>query len=140
MSETELIKEAMRYAISQLPGAEEMLNIKAENESLKEKIEELEDRMDAKQLTRQADCQWRARAQGSMNVPVDIFAHGQLLEDMDEMVLQQASNVARLPGIVGTSMAMPDAHWGYGFPIGGVAAMDAEEGVISPGGVGYDIN
>ena len=96
--------------------------------------------MDAKQLIQHADCQWRAQAQGTMNVPVDIFAHGQLLNDMDEMVLQQASNVARLPGIVGTSMAMPDAHWGYGFPIGGVAAMDPDEGVISPGGVGYDIN
>jgi tRNA-splicing ligase RtcB len=96
--------------------------------------------MDAKQLTRRADCQWRAQAQGSMNVPVDIFAHRELLDDMDEMVLQQASNVARLPGIVGASMAMPDAHWGYGFPIGGVAAFDPDQGgVISAGGVGFDI-
>ena len=96
--------------------------------------------MDRKQLKRQADCQWRARAQGSMNVPVDIFAHAQLLDGMDEMVLQQASNVASLPGIVGTSMAMPDAHWGYGFPIGGVAAFDLQQGgVISAGGVGFDI-
>ena len=53
---------------------------------------------------------------------------------------QQAANVAHLPGIVTASLAMPDIHWGYGFPIGGVAAFDLEEGVISPGGVGYDIN
>ena len=53
---------------------------------------------------------------------------------------EQAANVATLPGIVGKSLAMPDIHWGYGFPIGGVAATDAEEGVISPGGVGFDIN
>jgi tRNA-splicing ligase RtcB len=58
----------------------------------------------------------------------------------DDQCLQQVVNVAHLPGIVGASLAMPDIHWGYGFPIGGVAAMDAEEGVISPGGVGYDIN
>ena len=54
--------------------------------------------------------------------------------------LQQVRNVAFLPGIVGYSLAMPDIHWGYGFPIGGVAAFDEEEGVVSPGGVGYDIN
>jgi tRNA-splicing ligase RtcB len=53
---------------------------------------------------------------------------------------EQTANVAMLPGIVGRSMAMPDIHWGYGFPIGGVAAFDAEKGIISPGGVGYDIN
>src|SRR5262249_16371251 len=57
-----------------------------------------------------------------------------------EKPLEQVRNVACLPGIVGYSVAMPDIHWGYGFPIGGVAAMDAEQGVISPGGVGYDIN
>ncbi len=57
-----------------------------------------------------------------------------------DMAPDQVANVATLPGIVGSSLAMPDIHWGYGFPIGGVAAMDAEEGVISPGGVGYDIN
>ena len=64
--------------------------------------------MDSKQLVRQADCQWRAQAREGMHVPVDIFAHRALLDDMDDMVLQQASNVARLPGIVGTSMAMPE--------------------------------
>ncbi len=59
---------------------------------------------------------------------------------LNDEALEQVANVATLPGILGKSMAMPDIHWGYGFPIGGVAAMDAEEGVISPGGVGYDIN
>ena len=54
--------------------------------------------------------------------------------------LNQVANVAWLPGIVGPSMAMPDNHWGYGFPIGGVAGFDIETGVVSPGGVGYDIN
>src|SRR5438034_6527266 len=53
---------------------------------------------------------------------------------------EQVANVATMPGILGAAMAMPDIHWGYGFPIGGVAAFDAEEGVVSPGGVGYDIN
>src|SRR5581483_950975 len=59
---------------------------------------------------------------------------------MDDAVFVQAANVATLPGIVGASCVMPDAHWGYGFPIGGVAAMDVREGVISPGGIGFDIN
>ncbi len=64
-----------------------------------------------------------------------------MIEDMrDDPALNQVANVACLPGIVGYSLAMPDIHWGYGFPIGGVAAFDAEDGVISPGGVGYDIN
>jgi tRNA-splicing ligase RtcB len=75
-----------------------------------------------------------------MRVPVRIFATEKLLQEMDEKVFEQAANVATLPGIVGASFAMPDAHWGYGFPIGGVAAMDPEEGVISPGGIGFDIN
>lgn len=57
-----------------------------------------------------------------------------------EESMKQVENVACLPGILGASMAMPDIHWGYGFPIGGVAAFDVENGIISPGGVGYDIN
>ncbi|HEQ79273.1 MAG TPA: RtcB family protein [Euryarchaeota archaeon] len=70
-----------------------------------------------------------------------IYSDSRMLEQvMSDNALEQVSNVAMLPGIVGRSLAMPDIHWGYGFPIGGVAAMDAEEGVISPGGVGYDIN
>lgn len=80
-------------------------------------------------------------ATGGMRVPGLIIATEELMKDMDiEQPLAQVCNVAHLPGIVGYSIAMPDIHWGYGFPIGGVAAMDAEEGVISPGGVGYDIN
>lgn len=76
-----------------------------------------------------------------MKVPGLIIASKQLLEDPAlEQPLQQVKNVAHLPGIIGHSIAMPDIHWGYGFPIGGVAAMDPEHGVISPGGVGYDIN
>lgn len=70
-----------------------------------------------------------------------VYADERLLRDIQtDESLQQVRNVAHLPGIVGASIAMPDIHWGYGFPIGGVAAMDADEGVVSPGGVGYDIN
>ncbi|MBI4516817.1 MAG: RtcB family protein [Deltaproteobacteria bacterium] len=75
-----------------------------------------------------------------MRVPVRIFATAALLEAMDDQVFKQAANVATLPGIIGYSFVMPDAHWGYGFPIGGVAAMDPDTGVISPGGIGFDIN
>ncbi|NGX37112.1 MAG: RNA-splicing ligase RtcB [Chlamydiae bacterium] len=76
-----------------------------------------------------------------MNVPGLIIATDEIMESMDfDKPLEQVRNVAFLPGIVGYSIAMPDIHWGYGFPIGGVAAMDPEKGVISPGGVGYDIN
>src|ERR1700756_4862164 len=76
-----------------------------------------------------------------MLVPGLIIASEALLSEMNmEQPLQQVRNVACLPGIVGYSIAMPDMHWGYGFAIGGVAAMDADHGVISPGGGGYDIN
>ena len=75
-----------------------------------------------------------------MRVPVRVFASEKLLAEMDDKVFEQAANVATLPGIVGASLCMPDAHWGYGFPIGGVAAMDPRSGVISPGGIGFDIN
>ncbi len=75
-----------------------------------------------------------------MRVPVRVFAGENLLAEMDEQVFVQAANVATLPGIVEASFCMPDAHWGYGFPIGGVAAMEVETGVISPGGIGFDIN
>lgn len=79
--------------------------------------------------------------EGGMHVPGLIVASDALLREMDmEKPLEQVRNVAYLPGIVGYSIAMPDIHWGYGFPIGGVAATDSETGVISPGGVGYDIN
>lgn len=76
----------------------------------------------------------------AMKVPVRIIATRKLLEDLDDGAVDQAVNVASLPGIVGYSWMMPDAHFGYGFPIGGVAAFDAERGIISPGGVGFDIN
>ncbi len=80
-------------------------------------------------------------AQEGMRVPGVVFADRALLEKADaDNALQQVANVACLPGIVKASLAMPDIHWGYGFPIGGVAATDAEEGVVSPGGVGYDIS
>jgi tRNA-splicing ligase RtcB len=76
-----------------------------------------------------------------MRVPGLIYASKEMLESIrDEQSLEQVANVAFLPGIVGYSLAMPDIHWGYGFPIGGVAAMDIKDGVVSPGGVGYDIN
>ncbi len=75
-----------------------------------------------------------------MRVPVRVFATQKLLAEMDDKVFEQAASVAMLPGVVEASFAMPDAHWGYGFPIGGVAAMDPEVGVISPGGIGFDIN
>lgn len=76
-----------------------------------------------------------------MRVPGMVYADDELIELMrEDNALQQVVNVATLPGIVGHSLAMPDIHWGYGFPVGGVAATDAEEGVISPGGIGFDIN
>lgn len=78
---------------------------------------------------------------GGMRVPGLVIASEELLKEIEiDRPLEQVCNVAHLSGIVGYSIAMPDIHWGYGFPIGGVAAMDAESGVISPGGVGYDIN
>jgi tRNA-splicing ligase RtcB (3'-phosphate/5'-hydroxy nucleic acid ligase) len=75
-----------------------------------------------------------------MNVPARIYATKKLLEEMDSGVVEQVTNVAMLPGIVKYAYAMADAHWGYGFPIGGVAAFDLDKGVISPGGIGFDIN
>src|SRR5690606_31429044 len=75
-----------------------------------------------------------------MRVPVRVYGTEELVAAMDDQVFIQAANVATLPGIVDASLVMPDAHWGYGFPIGGVAAMDPDTGVISPGGIGFDIN
>ncbi len=75
-----------------------------------------------------------------MRVPAQIYASDKLFKEMDLGVLNQITNVACLPGIVRAALCMPDGHWGYGFPIGGVAAFDKEEGVISPGGIGFDIN
>src|SRR5512147_1314061 len=87
------------------------------------------------------DFEWVIPRQGAMRVPAVIYASEALMRDMDRKVYEQAVNVATLPGIVTASYAMPDAHWGYGFPIGGVAAFDAAAGgVVSAGGVGFDIS
>ncbi|CAM3395388.1 RtcB family protein [Rhodothermus bifroesti] len=87
------------------------------------------------------DYLWEIPKSGGMQVPARIYASEKILRELQEdQAPQQAVNVAHLPGIVKYALAMPDIHWGYGFPIGGVAAFDLEEGVISPGGVGYDIN
>ena len=84
---------------------------------------------------------WRIGPHEGMRVPAVVYAERSLLEDMYTKVFEQLANVARLPGIVQAAYAMPDAHWGYGFPIGGVAAFDPEQGgVISAGGVGFDIS
>ncbi len=97
--------------------------------------------MDTSILTQISDYEWRIEPQGDMRVPGIIFASRGLIEAMDKKVREQVSNVAALPGIVTASFAMPDAHWGYGFPIGGVAAFDADQGgVVSAGGVGFDIS
>jgi tRNA-splicing ligase RtcB (3'-phosphate/5'-hydroxy nucleic acid ligase) len=84
---------------------------------------------------------WRIPRSGAMLVPAVIYADEGLIDDMDEKVAEQITNVACLPGIVLAAYAMPDAHWGYGFPSGGVAAFDPDEGgVVSAGGVGFDIS
>jgi tRNA-splicing ligase RtcB (3'-phosphate/5'-hydroxy nucleic acid ligase) len=87
------------------------------------------------------DCRWMIPQTGNMRVPGIIYSSERLIREMgsDESP-KQVANVAHLPGIVKYSLAMPDMHWGYGFPIGGVAAFGLQDGVISPGGVGYDIN
>jgi tRNA-splicing ligase RtcB (3'-phosphate/5'-hydroxy nucleic acid ligase) len=93
------------------------------------------------QIERIDDFRWRIPRHGGMRVDGIVYADARMMAGLrDEESLQQVCNVAHLPGILGASFAMPDIHWGYGFPIGGVAAMDARDGVISPGGVGYDIN
>lgn len=93
------------------------------------------------QLKKISKIEWEIPKTGKMKVPALVFASEKLLSDMKEdKCLEQIKNVATLPGIVKNAIALPDAHQGYGFPIGGVAAFDLEKGVISPGGVGYDIN
>jgi tRNA-splicing ligase RtcB len=97
--------------------------------------------MDPNRFTRHGEYAWEIPATGRMRVPAIVYADEALIRAMDDKVAEQISNVATLPGIVGPACAMPDAHWGYGFPIGGVAAFDAEEGgVVSAGGVGFDIS
>ncbi|MFO0996770.1 MAG: RtcB family protein [Alphaproteobacteria bacterium] len=97
--------------------------------------------MDTARLTRLAECEWLIEPTGAMRVPAVIYADEELVRAMDDKVHEQITNVASLPGIVKAAYAMPDAHWGYGFPIGGVAAFDADAGgVVSAGGVGFDIS
>lgn len=97
--------------------------------------------MDLSKFTHPSEFEWLIEPYGNMHVPGIIYASEQLVREMDDKVYEQVCNVATLPGIVRASYAMPDAHWGYGFPIGGVAAFDAEQdGVISAGGVGFDIS
>ncbi|QSA97525.1 RtcB family protein [Methylococcus sp. EFPC2] len=97
--------------------------------------------MDTSRFERISEFAWRIAQVPPMRVPAVIYADEELIRGMDDKVYEQAVNVACLPGIVGASYAMPDAHWGYGFPIGGVAAFDADEGgVVSAGGVGFDIS
>ena len=93
------------------------------------------------ELVKTAENTWEIPRHGEMKVPAVIYASDRLLQDIKhDLTLEQARNVACLPGIQRMSYTMPDAHQGYGFPIGGVAAFDLDEGIISPGGVGYDIN
>jgi tRNA-splicing ligase RtcB len=97
--------------------------------------------MDLSLLTRKSEFEWWIDPHGAMKVPGIIYATEALVKDMDAKVYEQVANVATLPGIERASYAMPDAHWGYGFPIGGVAAFDADRGgVVSAGGVGFDIS
>src|SRR3990167_6731281 len=99
-----------------------------ENEMLKEKMKKVSENI------------YELPKSGKMLVEGRIFTSDKLFEAVEEICVQQLVNVASLPGILGHASAMPDVHVGYGFPIGGVAAFDLEKGVISPGGVGYDIN
>lgn len=97
--------------------------------------------MDIALFERASATTWKINPSGRMRVPAIIHASESLIRDMDDKVREQLVNVTMLPGIVRAAHAMPDAHWGYGFPIGGVAAFDpAEGGVISAGGVGFDIS
>lgn len=97
--------------------------------------------MNLSRFTRVSAAEWRLEPAGPMRVPGVIFADETLISEMDDKVAEQVGHVAALPGIVQASYAMPDAHWGYGFPIGGVAAFDADQGgVVSCGGVGFDIS
>lgn len=92
-------------------------------------------------IRRVDEVRWEIPKVGSMRVPGLIYSDKQLFPDIEkDNSCDQVYNVAHLPGIVAKSIALPDIHWGYGFPIGGVAAFDLDEGVVSPGGVGYDIN
>lgn len=97
--------------------------------------------MDVNRFSKISEYEWHIPQRGKMRVPGIIYADASLIRGMDDKVYEQVANVAMLPGIVQASFAMPDAHWGYGFPIGGVAAFDPNQGgVVSAGGVGFDIS
>ena len=97
--------------------------------------------MDITTLHQLSDRKWQLDPTGDMRVPAILYGDAALIGEMDDKVREQIANVACLPGIVGAAHVMPDAHWGYGFPIGGVAAFDPEEGgIVSAGGVGFDIS
>jgi len=97
--------------------------------------------MELSLFERRDETTWEIPPRGAMRVPAIIYADSALVRDMDHKVYEQIVNVASLPGIVQAAYAMPDAHWGYGFPIGGVAAFDADEGgIVSAGGVGFDVS
>ncbi|MEM7826560.1 MAG: RtcB family protein, partial [Candidatus Aenigmatarchaeota archaeon] len=87
-------------------------------------------------------CIWELpkEAKPGMKVPAWLFLSEKLLKEVEEGAIEQAANVTFLPGIYKHSIALPDMHYGYGFPIGGVAALDFKEGGLSPGGIGFDIN
>jgi tRNA-splicing ligase RtcB len=97
--------------------------------------------MDISQIEKLSETAWQIQAVEPMRVPAIIYGGESLVRGMDDKVAEQLRNVAALPGIVRAAYAMPDAHWGYGFPVGGVAAFDADEGgVVSAGGVGFDVS
>ena len=93
-------------------------------------------------LIRKGDCLWEmpSNAKQGMKVPAQLVLSEKLLSQVEEGALEQVANVATMPGIHKHALAMPDMHFGYGFPIGGVAALDYERGGLSPGGIGFDIN
>jgi tRNA-splicing ligase RtcB len=93
------------------------------------------------QLRKVDEYRWRIPRAGKMRVEGLVYASDSLVPSLrSDPALEQVASVAQLPGIVGRSIAMPDIHWGYGFAIGGVAAFSPDGGVVSPGGVGFDIN
>src|SRR5437588_66464 len=95
------------------------------------------------EVERLGPAKWRIPRTGGMRVDGIVYADAEMmkvLRGQEAPALAQVANVAHLPGIVGASIAMPDIHWGYGFPIGGVAAFAEDDGVVSPGGIGFDIN
>src|ERR687888_2042249 len=93
------------------------------------------------ELRRLDETLWEIRPEGEMRVPARVFADEEILDAIRaDKSLEQLQNVATLPGVVDAALAMPDIHQGYGFPVGGLAATELPDGVVSPGGVGYDIN